>query len=236
MKKVENQLNEDSEDISKNSFILQLKSLKIKTPTKRFLTIVLMLVLFQGVLVPYGRKEDPREIGKRYLEYKREKELIEFNIKLKKEHPDLFVLAMRESVLTHIGDTVPNYNAYNKFGYIGAWQIHVKYLPSLGVNGVTLEEFIKDPDNTFPPELQLYAIQNLIHKNIEYLGWYFEYYPGKRARGVNITEEGMLYAAHLGGAWGLKQFLKEGRNPSDAFGTSIKDYLDYKNTFWYTLD
>jgi len=45
----------------------------------------------------------------------------------------------------------------------------------------------------------------------------------------------MIYAAHLGGAYGLKKFLKYGKNPKDYYGTSIKDYLNYKYTFWYQL-
>lgn len=234
MKKVKQEMKGDSGDESQ--FKLRLKSLKIKTLTKRFLTVLLILFLSGKILSPgKGRIEDPKIIGARYMEIKREIELTEFNLKLKKEHPDLFVLAMRESALTHLGDTVPNYKAYNKLGYLGAWQIHWKYLPSLGVYGVTYEDFLEDPDNTFPFEVQIYAVQQLINKNIKYLGWYYDYYPGKRARGVNITEEGMIYAAHLGGAWGLKKFLKYGNNPKDIYGTSIKDYLDYQNTFRYQL-
>lgn len=179
------------------------------------------------------------EIGPYYLKYKRVRELEIFNEKLKKENPDLFVLGVKESFswkLALHGNIVPNYEVWNDFGYIGAWQIRVKYLPSLGIHGVTLEEFKENPDEVFPFEVQLLAIETLINKNIDNLGWYYDYYPGKRTRGVTITEEGMIYAAHLGGANGLKRFFKYGKNPRDYYGTSIKDYLNYKNTFWYQLN
>ncbi len=142
---------------------------------------------------------------------------------------------MRESALTHIGDSVPNYKVYNKYGYIGAWQIHVSYLERLGIYGVTFEEFKNDPDGVFPFELQLQAISVMIKRNINHLGWMYDYYPGKIVYGVKVTEEGMIYAAHLGGAGGLKKFFKYGRNPKDANGVSIKDYLDYKKYILVSL-
>ena len=217
------------EQILKN---LLTKFAKIKKITKftAFLILLLAICVETGSPYPHG---DKTHIGAIYLKHKREVELREFNLKLRSEKPDLFVLAVRESAFR---DTFPNYKVHNEFGYIGAWQIHVSYLPSLGIHGVTLESFIKNPDEVFPFELQLQAIETLIEKNISYLGWYYDYYPGKRARGVRITEEGMIYAAHLGGAWGLKKFLLYGKNPTDAYGTSIKDYLDYKNTFWYKIN
>jgi len=208
----------------------------MKVILKRYLIILTILTITTTTIAPEAPPIDKFARGARYLELKRERELNEFNKILKEEHPDLFVLAMRESALIHKGDSVPNYKVYNKLGYIGAWQIHWSYLESMGIYGVTFENFIEDPDGVFPFEVQLYAIQFMIHKNIEYLGWYYEYYPGRRVRGVNITEEGMVFAAHLGGAWGLKKFLKNGNNPHDINGTTIKDYLDYKNTFRYIIN
>ena len=50
---------------------------------------------------------------------------------------------------------------------------------------------------------------------------------GRQIGGVEVTPEGMLAVAHLGGFGGLRRFLEtEGRyNPADAFGTSLQDYL-----------
>jgi len=208
----------------------------MKTKVKNLLKICIFIALITlntRDISPNSQHINENEMVPFYLKVKREGELNNFNKKLKKEKPYLFVLGIRES--WEGPDTIPNYTAYNKFGYLGAWQIHVSYLPSLGIHGVTLEEFIKNPDGVFPFEIQLQAVETLIEKNIDHLGWYFDYYPGKRARGINITKEGMIYGAHLGGAYGLKKFLRYGINPSDVYGTSIKDYLNYKNTFWYQL-
>lgn len=52
-------------------------------------------------------------------------------------------------------------------------------------------------------------------------------YIGQSIKGVPVTFDGILAVAHLGGKGGLKKFLTSGGsyNPSDAFGTSLLDYL-----------
>lgn len=162
------------------------------------------------------------------------KELEIFNIALRKYEPDLFVLAMQESSRMDLGDTVPNYEAHNVYGYIGAWQIGVQYLESLGIPKLTLVEFIEDPSR-FPPELQLIAVKRLIKKNLMYLRGY-ENYLGSYVMGIEVTRTGIIYAAHLGGAGGTARFLKYGYNPSDAFGGTIAYYMNYENTFAYKLN
>lgn len=52
-------------------------------------------------------------------------------------------------------------------------------------------------------------------------------YVGSTIGGVEVTPSGMFAVAHLGGKNGLKRFLESGGsyNPSDAYGTSLLDYL-----------
>ena len=52
-------------------------------------------------------------------------------------------------------------------------------------------------------------------------------YLGQSINGVPVTVEGMVAVAHLGGFGGLVRFLQSGGeyNPSDAYGTSLTDYL-----------
>ena len=52
-------------------------------------------------------------------------------------------------------------------------------------------------------------------------------YVGTNVGGIKITESGILAAAHLAGAGNVKKYLKSGGTIvfSDAFGTSIKNYL-----------
>lgn len=148
-----------------------------------------------------------------------------FNQNLKDNQLGLYMLAVRESSL--------NYEAYNPWGFIGAWQMNIKYLPQYGFGYFTLEEFKSDPD-IFPPELQLIAIKRLIEDNKKSLASYM-WYIGKTVHGVEITEAGIIYGSHLGGASGMKRFLRYGSNPRDKYGTSIKDYVNYKNTFISTI-
>jgi len=50
---------------------------------------------------------------------------------------------------------------------------------------------------------------------------------GTKIDGIEITPDGLLAVAHLGGEGGLKQFVdsKGNYNPADGLGTALKDYL-----------
>lgn len=199
---------------------------------KLVLTISLILI---SILV-LNTSHKLFRISEKYLEQrridKREKEIQQFNVFLKKEKPSLYILAMRESARPDLGDTVPNYKARNSYGFVGAWQINIKYMEYLEIPPFTMEEFISNPDSVFPPELQLIAVERLIEKNKHYLRNYW-HYVGKKVRGIEITEDGIIFAAHLAGHGGVKNFINYGRNPRDANGTKLTDYLNYKKTFYY---
>lgn len=51
-------------------------------------------------------------------------------------------------------------------------------------------------------------------------------YYGQDVGGVKVTPNALLSMAHLGGVGGVQKFLSSGGsyNPSDAFGTSLRDY------------
>lgn len=149
-----------------------------------------------------------------------------FNERLKRERPDLFVLAMRESASWK--DTVPNWAIVNSLGCVGAFQIKHKYLKKLGFDFM-LDSFVRDP-NIFPPDSQVKAICKMMDRNREIIRPYFDY-VGDTIRGIGITETGIMYAAHIAGAGGVKRFFDRGHNPRDINGTSLMDYLDFKRTF-----
>ena len=50
---------------------------------------------------------------------------------------------------------------------------------------------------------------------------------GKTINGIQITESGILAAAHLGGAGSVKRYLRSNGvlNPSDALGSSVQYYM-----------
>lgn len=112
-----------------------------------------------------------------------------------------------------------NYKVINEFGYMGKYQFGKGTLNLIG---------IKD-SQTFlsSPELQEAAFYANTARNKWILIRDIERFEGKVINGIEITESGILAAAHLAGPGSVKKYLRSwGANGfSDAFGTSIGFYL-----------
>ena len=119
------------------------------------------------------------------------------------------------------------YRLVNSLGYMGKYQFGSKALRAIGVKND--EAFLKDP------ALQEKAFVALLSKNKWILRYEIQKYEGKIISGIEITESGILAAAHLGGAGSVKNFFKNNgsRHFRDAFGTSLKSYM--KNFAGYDL-
>lgn len=111
------------------------------------------------------------------------------------------------------------YRLVNSLGYMGKYQFGSKALRAIGINDA--KGFLKDP------ALQEKAFIALLAKNKWILRYEIEKYQGKIISGIEITESGILAAAHLGGAGSVKNFFKNkgNRHFRDAFGTSLKSYM-----------
>ncbi|SFD02204.1 peptidoglycan-binding protein LysM [Flavobacterium phragmitis] len=111
------------------------------------------------------------------------------------------------------------YRLVNTLGYMGKYQFGSKALRAIGINDN--KAFLKDP------ALQEKAFLTLLAKNKWILRYEIKKYEGKIINGIEITESGILAAAHLGGAGSVKNFFKNngGRHFRDAFGTSLKSYM-----------
>lgn len=181
---------------------------------KSIIILVLMLFSVKSYSPPYLYNR---------IEVKTE---LDFNGRLRRDRPELFVLAMRESA--KMNDSIPNWAIVNSIGCIGGFQIKHRYLKSLGFD-FTLEQFIEDP-SIFPPDSQVVAVCIMMNRNMKILEPYFDRI-GDTIRGIEITQNGIMFAAHIAGAGGVQKFFKYGYNPEDANGTSLVDYLDYKRTF-----
>lgn len=78
-----------------------------------------------------------------------------------------------------------------------------------------------------PPEVQQ-SVENWhfadIDQQADRMG--LNNFVGQEVGGVPITQDGIRAMAHLGGIGGAKRFLESGgaSNPSDSFGTSLRDY------------
>ncbi|MFT6799193.1 MAG: hypothetical protein ACJAWA_001322 [Nonlabens sp.] len=107
----------------------------------------------------------------------------------------------------------------NTLGYMGKYQFGKVTLAHFGVtdttaflNSVRLQERI--------------FIENLRYNNRS-LKSYIKKYEGKTIAGVEVTQSGMLAAAHLSGPGGVRKFLKSNGRKSnkDAYGSSVRSYM-----------
>ena len=114
------------------------------------------------------------------------------------------------------------YDNANNMPYWGYYQIGPMVRKTLNVN-VSWNEFKED---SLYQERLMY--QNLKYNEKRIKQTYFDYFIGKRIKGVTITYSGILAGAHLAGGGGVRRFLAtNGRyNPSDAFGTKLSDYIE----------
>lgn len=107
----------------------------------------------------------------------------------------------------------------NPFGYMGKYQFGRSTLRTIGIYDF----------NTFlhNAEWQDKAFSALIARNKWELRKEIEKYCGRVINGVEITESGLLAAAHLGGAGSVKKYLRSnGRSGfKDGFGTSLRSYI-----------
>jgi len=112
-----------------------------------------------------------------------------------------------------------NYFRVNDFGYLGKYQFGKETLKLIGI--YTPNQFL------YNPELQEKAFLANTERNKWILRKDINRFVGKRINGIEITESGILAAAHLAGPGSVKKYLRSyGRNGfSDAYGTSISNYL-----------
>ncbi len=112
-----------------------------------------------------------------------------------------------------------DYFSVNTLGYLGKYQFGIGTLQLMGVYNST--HFLNNP------ELQ----EKVFHTNIARNKWILrrdiDRFVGKHIRGVEITESGMLAAAHLAGAGNVKKYLRSyGQiDVMDEYGSTIAKYL-----------
>ena len=107
----------------------------------------------------------------------------------------------------------------NPYGYMGKYQFGRSTLRTVGI--YDFQEFLRNA------EWQDEAFKALIARNKWELRKEIQKYSGRIINGVEITESGLIAAAHLGGAGSVKKYLRSnGRNGfKDGFGTSLSSYI-----------
>ncbi|MBW2961211.1 peptidoglycan-binding protein LysM [Mesonia aestuariivivens] len=113
-----------------------------------------------------------------------------------------------------------DYSIINQFGYLGKYQFGRGTLRLIGIYDT--KDFLNNP------KLQEAAFYANASRNKWILRRDLKWYVGRTIGGVKVTESGVLAAAHLAGPGSVKKFLRSGGEDgfSDAFGTSIKYYLN----------
>jgi len=112
-----------------------------------------------------------------------------------------------------------NYFTINTLGYLGKYQFGIGTLQLMGVYNAT--QFLNDP------MLQEKTFRTNIARNKWILRRDIEIYVGQIIGGIEVTESGILAAAHLAGAGNVRKYLRSygSLDVKDITGTSISDYL-----------
>ncbi|MFC5044640.1 peptidoglycan-binding protein LysM [Aquimarina hainanensis] len=112
-----------------------------------------------------------------------------------------------------------NYAVINQFGYLGKYQFGLSTLELLGIRSKS--DFLDSS------ELQEKAFYANVARNKWILRRDIKRFVGRRINGVEVTESGMLAAAHLAGAGAVKKYLRSGgvEGFEDAFGTTVRYYM-----------
>ena len=115
-----------------------------------------------------------------------------------------------------------SFKSINKFGFMGKYQFNLNTLKIYKLKNA--REFLKDP------ELQERIFLINCQRNKWILRKDINWFVGTVINGTEITESGILAAAHLSGPGNVKKYLRSAgkNNLRDAFGTSISKYM---NTF-----
>lgn len=112
-----------------------------------------------------------------------------------------------------------DYKSINEYGYLGKYQFGKGTLKLVGIYDTL--DFINSP------ALQEAAFYANASRNKWILQRDIKRFVGKTINGVEVTESGILAAAHLAGPGSVKKYLRSwGAHAfSDAFGTSIRNYM-----------
>lgn len=112
-----------------------------------------------------------------------------------------------------------NYKKVNRLGYLGKYQFGETTLHRIRI--FDTHTFLNDP------KLQEEAFYALCSLNKWILIRDIKRSVGKKINGVEITESGILAAAHLAGAGNVKKYLRSNGelNAYDAFGTNVQQYM-----------
>ncbi|NNF81162.1 MAG: peptidoglycan-binding protein LysM [Flavobacteriaceae bacterium] len=112
-----------------------------------------------------------------------------------------------------------DYRSINTLGYLGKYQFGSETLKLIGIYNTM--KFLEDP------ELQEKAFIANTMRNKWILRRDIKRFVGKRIDGVDVTESGILAAAHLAGPGNVKRYLRSygAIGFTDDYGTTVRNYM-----------
>jgi hypothetical protein len=111
------------------------------------------------------------------------------------------------------------YDVVNSLGYLGKYQFGKSTLKRFKIYNT--QDFLSNPALQEDAFIALCSLNKwILRKDIQRS-------VGKKINGIEITESGILAAAHLSGAGNVKKYLRSGGKITfkDAFGSSVQHYL-----------
>lgn len=182
---------------------------------KELKKLVLVLITCSGIMgFSYALKQTQKvlDIETRPIKEMSVISFSDFDFNFEIDQTDLFLDAIAFS------ESSNRYKITNRWGYMGKYQFHKQTLKDLGYK-ITKKEFLNSP------ELQEQAMMDLLSSNKKALGYRMNKWEGRKINGVEVTESGILAAAHLGGVGNVINFMENGKDFKDGNGTSIVKYL-----------
>lgn len=139
-------------------------------------------------------------------------------------------------------ESANNYQAFNKYGYAGKYQMGEMALIDCGYYKKASKKYNNDWSGEFLGKDGVYSIHDFLKSPVAqenaqtiYLKKQWKYlkafgahkYLGKIINGIKITESGLLAGAHLKGVGSVLKYLNSNGNNvgKDAFGTSVEEYI-----------
>lgn len=149
-----------------------------------------------------------------------------------------------EQFLTDLGarESGGNYNAFNKYGYAGKYQMGEMALADCGYYKKPSGKYNNDWSGTFTGKDGIGSVQDFLNNPtaqekaqliFKKRQWGYlkavgaDKYIGQFINGYKITASGLLAGAHLKGAGSVIKYLKsDGKTiEKDGFGTSVETYI-----------
>jgi hypothetical protein len=177
---------------------------------KATLILYLVLSLFPNTVKnANSRISHPSESQIKRILLERDREA--FKEKAKDYEEYMFKIAELESA--------HNPKIVNTLGYIGKYQFGQQALNHLGID-LNVKDFKKNPEiwSEFDQDKAMY---DLTQENKRILRREIERYANKELHGIFVTELGLLAGAHASGAQNVKNWIYQGKEFHDAYGTSL---------------